>query len=128
RVPETRERWRAMGRKVTVLPNSPKHGLAGCQWNGTEASIWNGGRRTLSLVMARARYACVRECKGHGRARHADDEGTDPRRDPRGARTIRAAEALAVGGGRRPTGGPAGPVPGGPAREGVGPPPPGLPA
>src|SRR5262245_19835536 len=108
-----------MARNVNVLPNSPKHGLAGCHWNGTEASIGNGGRRTLSLVMPRARYTCVGECKGHGRAGHADDEGTDPRGDPRGARTIRTAEALAVGSGSRRRGVPADPVPVVPVEEGA---------
>src|SRR5262245_17985840 len=90
-----------MARNVNVLPNSPKRGLAGCHWNGTEASIGNGGRRTVRLVIPRQRYICVRECKGHERDGRVDDEGTDSRGDPRCARTIRAAEALAVGGGGR---------------------------
>src|SRR5262245_21222520 len=85
-----------MATKVKVLPNSPKQGLAGCHWNGTEASIRNGGRRTVSLVMTRAAlHLCVPRCKGHGAAPRAGDEGSDPRGDPRGAHTIRATEALA---------------------------------
>ena len=51
RVAATMYRSKAIARNVNVLAKSPKLGLAGCHWNGTDASIRNDGRRTCRLVM-----------------------------------------------------------------------------
>jgi hypothetical protein len=51
RVALTMYRSNAMARNVNAFAKSPKLGLAGCHWNGTDASIRNAGRRTFKLAI-----------------------------------------------------------------------------